>query len=315
MSIRRSLRAIRTAEADRIVDWEAAATAAREGTPRGELDLADDERERYADAVREARDAIARTLDRPVDLPEAVEAVDRHHWIDRTATNFGRIVDPALAEVRPNALAGTVNAATAATTLGLLGRRVVGQFDPALFRDPEEATLVLVHPNVVRVAAVLDVDRDRFRRWVLHHEVSHAAEFTIAPWLRGHLEDHIRRTLETLSRGRLDRSGVAELDRTMTAVEGFAELLMDEAMPGEVDELRTRLESRRAGVNPLIQLLDWLLGIAAKRRQYERGRAFFEAVARTRGLEATVAVWDGPDSLPTGDELDDPRRWMARVLG
>jgi uncharacterized protein (DUF2342 family) len=50
-----------------------------------------------------------------------------------------------------------------------------------------------------------------------------------------------------------------------------------------------------------------------KRRQYERGREFFDAVADARDVEAAGAVWDSPDNLPTDEELDDPDRWLARV--
>lgn len=314
MAIHRSLRAIGAARTDRVIDWDAAARAAQAGTPRGELALDDTDRGRYSDAVSEAHRAIEAVLERQIDRPGTVEVLDRHHWIDRTATSFERMVEPVLAGVSANAIAGTVNTATAGATLGLLARRVVGQFDPGLFGADDEVRLWLVHPNLVEVAASLSVDPDRFRRWVVHHEMAHAAEFTVAPWLSGHLEDNLEQTMATLHTGRLDRASVAELDRTMTTVEGFAELLMDEAMHGEVDDLRRRLDARRAGLNPLVQLLDRLLGIAAKRRQYRRGQAFFRHVADARGLDATVAVWREPAALPTSTELDRPDAWIERVL-
>ncbi|MFW6449035.1 MAG: zinc-dependent metalloprotease [Halobacteriota archaeon] len=313
MNLVRSLRAIRSAEGAGIVDWEAASTAARESTPRGDLDLDDAERAHYRAAIEEAHGAVEDALDRTVTLPPTVEILDRHHWIDRTAASFGRIVDPTLADVTHHPAARTVNTATASVTLGLLARRVVGQFDPALFGDPDDRALYLVHPTLEHVAGELDVAPGRFRRWVTHHEMAHAAEFTVAPWLGPHLEEHIAGSLDSLADGRLDREAVAELDRTMTVVEGFAELVMDEAMAGDVADLRTRLEARRAGMNPLIQLLDWVLGIASKRRQYERGRSFFRAVHRERGIEGALSVWTRPAALPTRDELDDPAAWLQRV--
>ncbi|MFP4590476.1 MAG: zinc-dependent metalloprotease [Halobacteriales archaeon] len=313
MNLARSLRAIRSADGDRLVDWTAAATAASASTPRGDLDLAREERERYATAVDTAHAAVERTLAREVVLPPTVEVLDRHHWIDRTATSFGRIVDPALSGVSHHPVARTVNTATASVTLGLLARRVVGQYDPALVGDPGDRALYLVHPNLASVAGKLEVDPDRFRRWVVHHELAHAAEFSVAPWLVGHLEAQIERALDSLSTGRLDRDAVAELDRTMTAVEGFAELVMDEAMAEDVGDLRERLEARRAGVNPLVQLLDWALGLATKRRQYERGRTFFRAVHDARGIDGAMAVWSAPEALPTTDELERPQAWLRRM--
>jgi uncharacterized protein (DUF2342 family) len=50
-----------------------------------------------------------------------------------------------------------------------------------------------------------------------------------------------------------------------------------------------------------------------KRRQYERGREFFEAVADARGVEAAAAVWRGPEYLPSDEEIDDPAAWIERV--
>jgi uncharacterized protein (DUF2342 family) len=50
-----------------------------------------------------------------------------------------------------------------------------------------------------------------------------------------------------------------------------------------------------------------------KRRQYERGKAFFDAVADARSVAAAGVVWSEPDLLPTDEELDNPERWLARV--
>jgi uncharacterized protein (DUF2342 family) len=50
-----------------------------------------------------------------------------------------------------------------------------------------------------------------------------------------------------------------------------------------------------------------------KRRQYERGAAFFEAVADEAGIETASRVWDAPDNLPSDEELDDPAAWLRRV--
>jgi uncharacterized protein (DUF2342 family) len=53
--------------------------------------------------------------------------------------------------------------------------------------------------------------------------------------------------------------------------------------------------------------------LGLKRRQYERGAAFFEAVADARGVAFASSVWDHPANLPTDEELDDPGAWLRRV--
>jgi putative hydrolase len=157
------------------------------------------------------------------------------------------------------------------------------------------------------------VDRERFRRWIAFHEVSHAAEFGAAPWLADHVEGQVRAAVGALGEGSLDREALADLDTTMTAVEGYAELLMDHSFDREYADLRAALDARRQGGGPLTRLLRRLFGLGIKRRQYERGKAFFEAVADARDVETAGLVWAAPENLPTDEELEDPALWLARV--
>jgi uncharacterized protein (DUF2342 family) len=60
-------------------------------------------------------------------------------------------------------------------------------------------------------------------------------------------------------------------------------------------------------------LIKRLLGLEMKRRQYERGKAFFDAVADARGVAGAAAVWESPENLPTDAELDAPESWLQRV--
>lgn len=313
MGLLESIDAIRQAEGEHLVDWQAAAQAAMASTPRGTLDLDDTERHAYHDAVIEAKDAVERVVESEIDLPPRIEILDRHHWIDRTAISFERIVDPTMPETTSPDVARSINTTTASFTLAVLGRRVVGQYEPALFGTPEDRALYVVHPNILTMADELGVPVAPFRRWVIHHEVSHAAEFHLAPWLTDYLEARIERAIGEIFHGHLDRDALRELTLAMTVVEGFAELLMDEAIDEDVSHLRDRLEARRAGLGPLTQLIDWFLGITAKRKQYEWGRAFFLEVAHERGIEATLAVWERPEHLPSSSELNDPTAWIERV--
>jgi putative hydrolase len=99
----------------------------------------------------------------------------------------------------------------------------------------------------------------------------------------------------------------------MTAVEGYAELVMDRAFDGEYADLRRKLDERRQGRGPVSQLVRRLLGLGMKRRQYERGKQFFETVADERGIEGASRVWERPENLPSDAELEDPRAWLDRV--
>jgi uncharacterized protein (DUF2342 family) len=50
-----------------------------------------------------------------------------------------------------------------------------------------------------------------------------------------------------------------------------------------------------------------------KMRQYELGERFAEQVVARGGLSLLNRVWEGPDLMPSLDELEHPDRWVARA--
>jgi uncharacterized protein (DUF2342 family) len=315
MSFYRSLQAVAGASGDGPIDWDAVAEAAKAATDPGSIDLAPEERDGYAADVRDARQEVRQVGEVSFELPDRIEVQNRHHWIDVNVGTFRRVMAPVEAH-RPAVMppvARTINTGTMSVMLSFLANHVLGQYDPLLLADGDEHALYFVRPNVVRIADELDVAYDRFRRWIAFHEVAHAAEFGAAPWLSTHLESRMEDAVAALAAGGLDRTAFRDLDTAMTAVEGYAELLMDRAFDEEYADLRERVEARRRGGGPLTQLLRRILGLGLKRRQYERGKAFFDHVADRRGVEGASVVWDAPENLPTEAELDDPAQWLARV--
>jgi len=317
MNLYRSVRAVTDAsEGDGTVDWRAVREAARAATDPGSIDLSAEEREGYAADVRAARDRLRSAGDVEFELPAAIEVQNRHHWIDANVRTFERLFRPLERRV-PGPLPGlarTLNTGSMAVALGFLARHVLGQYDPLLLADADDHGLYFVHPNVRRMADELDVDYPRFRRWIAFHEVAHAAEFGAAPWLPAYLEERVEIGVEALADGGIDREAFRELNLAMTAVEGYAELLMDRAFDAEYADLRAKLDARRRrGSGPVSRLLRRLLGLDLKRRQYERGADFFEAIHDARGLAAASRVWESPGNLPTDAEFDDPAAWLARV--
>ena len=315
MNLYRSIRTVSQASGTGPIDWTAVGTAAKDATDPGTLSLSTAEQTGYATDVRDARERVRSVASIEFDLPDEIQIQNRHHWIDANVSTFRRVMEP-LAERGPMVIpdvARVVNTGSMTFALSFLAKHVLGQYDPLLLAEGDDHALYFVHPNIRRVASELDVDYPRFRRWIAFHEVTHAAEFGAAPWLTAHLETRLEAGIDAFTRGSLDRVAFRELDAAMTAVEGYAELLMDEAFDDEYEDLRQKLEERRRGGGPVAYLVRRLLGLGLKRRQYERGKAFFETVVDRRGMAGASAVWERPENLPRPEELDYPGRWIDRV--
>jgi uncharacterized protein (DUF2342 family) len=316
MDLLRSVQAVARAGGDGVIDWVAVADAAKAGTDPGDLTLPPDEREAFATDVRDARDRLRTVGGVTFDLPDRIEVQNRHHWIDANIATFERVMEP-LERLGPSvALPGVsrvANTGTMAAMLAYLSRHVLGQYDPLLLADGEDHALYFLRPNIRDVAEELHVDYGRFRRWIAFHEVAHAAEFGAAPWLPRYLETRMESGIEAVTTGNVDREAFEELNTAMTAVEGYAELLMDRAFDDDYADLRRKLDERRRGGGPIAELVRTLLGLGVKRRQYERGAAFFETVADARDIGFAARAWDRPKNLPSAAELDDPISWVNRV--
>jgi coenzyme F420 biosynthesis associated uncharacterized protein len=103
-----------------------------------------------------------------------------------------------------------------------------------------------------------------------------------------------------------------------TLLEGHADHVMDAVGPvvvPSVASIRRRFDERRHRKQPPLQrLLRALLGLDAKLSQYTRGKAFVDDVVGRVGMERFNTVWSGPETLPLPAEIEDPQRWIDRVL-
>jgi uncharacterized protein (DUF2342 family) len=80
----------------------------------------------------------------------------------------------------------------------------------------------------------------------------------------------------------------------------------------DLARLKRALAQRRA-VTGIEKKVQRAIGFDQKVRQYDAGERFVREVVRIAGQPALNLVWEGPDRLPTHDEIDDPTRWLARV--
>ena len=81
---------------------------------------------------------------------------------------------------------------------GVLSQRVLGQYDLALLDSTVPPRLLLLAPNLAQAARTLELDREELVLWVTIHEITHAVQFSGAPWLREHLAGMITQLIDGL---------------------------------------------------------------------------------------------------------------------
>ena len=332
------------------------------------------------------------------ELP-SLELVDRPGWIAANLRTMRPLLAPLAESVGNGAgpLAGTLRSASGllmgaqvGALTGVLSQRVLGQYDLALLDASVKPRLLLLAPNLAQAARTLGVDRDELVLWVSIHEITHAVQFSGAPWLREYLGgllkeliDGLQMTIagkpadgdgngkgeaegesdETAGEGNGKRDGwlggvpklpdpsgwvpdlaqlreiverarrgevmrltlgedrwqlVERMQAAMSLIEGHAEHTMDaigaEVLP-TLPRLRKAMNHRREHRGLPWRVLERLLGLELKLRQYETGRRFCDAVVDAGGPQALALAWSGPEALPTPAELEDPSLWIARVVG
>ncbi|HEY3665233.1 MAG TPA: zinc-dependent metalloprotease, partial [Polyangiaceae bacterium] len=109
---------------------------------------------------------------------------------------------------------------------------------------------------------------------------------------------------------------VEKMQAAMSLIEGHAEHTMD-VIGGDVlpslPKLRAAMNRRRESRGLPWRVLEKLLGLEMKMRQYEVGRRFCDAVVNEGGPQALARVWSGPEQLPSTEELANPAAWLART--
>lgn len=342
-------------------------------------------------------------LELPAELPP-LELVDRPGWIAANLLTMRPLLDPLIerlaggdgddkrdpdgrdrsagtgllsgplrvASDQLSVASGHLLGAQLGAVTGLLSQRVLGQYDVSLLDDTAPPRLLLLAPNLAAAARNLACDRDELDAWVAIHEITHAVQFSGAPWLRSHLGgmlqelldglrisaaggpmpdggsgahsssgsfswlrdpgalldrargEELRALIDRARRGELLRLGLGDerwrlverMQATMSLIEGHAEHTMDavgaELLPS-LPRLRTAMTRRRESRGLPWRVLERLLGLELKMRQYEVGRRFCDAVVDAGGPETLAIAWRSPEELPSQAELTAPALWLERV--
>ncbi|GAD84683.1 hydrolase [Nocardia asteroides NBRC 15531] len=287
--------------------------------------------------------------DRPV---PAARIVDRPGWIAAAADSMA-VLTGTEAPSTTGKLVGKPAGLQAGTMLAFLSTAILGQYDP-FTGDDGTLLLVAPNILGVERALGVDATDFRLWVCLheVTHRVQFSSAPWLAGYMRTNVDilsevgeepmsEMLGRLLTEVksrrngdaaddpnSRGVVGLLRAAQappqreaLDRLLmlgTLLEGHADHVMDAVGPAVVPtvaDIRAAFDQRRKKpTNPVQRLLRALLGVDAKVAQYVRGKKFVDAVVERVGVTEFNTVWTNADTLPRLDEVDEPERWIRRVL-
>ena len=133
-------------------------------------------------------------LDLPGDPTTIV--IGREEWIERNVASFSHLMKPLqrqLTEKMEASGPGGRGVATFANrmvqaeltaVLGVIARRVLGQYELVLPTGEDADVVAFVGPNILQLERAHQFRPEEFRFWVALHELTHRAQFQGVPWLR-----------------------------------------------------------------------------------------------------------------------------------
>lgn len=290
-----------------------------------------------------------------------VRVVDQHAWAEANIRAFARMLqplEPTYAQLMQHDtsdwglsarhLNGKVAGIQSGALLSWMAGRVLGQYDVAFMHDDDApGELLLVEPNILRVATEQQVDVAALREWIVIHEVSHVFQFEGVPWLRPYMRtlldrmlatmiDHLRqpadglqgvalRLLQHQGRGNWielllnesQRAVFDDLQAVMSLIEGHSNYVMNRLGAQRIPDFATlhdRISQRQQQRPALDQLVLQMTGMHVKMAQYQQGEAFIQALVAHGGDALVHTLWQSAAHIPTRDELGQPHRWIARVM-
>lgn len=307
----------------------------------------------YDEMAAEMAPLMAEVVEAPVEGYPNFSVLDRHGFIDRNLVIVQRMLAPVerlraqIPESRATALSRTLLSRYIGELFGFLSRRVLGQYDPVLMLAPgavdepaAASALYLVEPNVDLFESRQDIPGPTLRRWLVLHELTHAWQFEAHPWLREHLGSMMRELLmeELVAQLEGDAQGgkpsslqlvrtlpgqvraqlrtVGRVQAVMSVAEGYSNYVMHQVGSRHLEDFETlerAFHQRSAQRSPLERLVFKVTGMNMKMRQYELGERFAEQVVAQGGLSLLNRVWEGPEMMPSLEELENPSRWVTRA--
>ena len=104
------------------------------------------------------------------------------------------------------------------------------------------------------------------------------------------------------------------LETLLALIEGWVSLVTEQATKNlpMAPQLAETMARRRATGGPAEHAFAQLVGLELRPRKMREALAFWRHYEENHGFEARDQLWEGPETLPTGEDLDDPAGFTSR---
>ena len=231
--------------------------------------------------------------------------------------------------------------------LGKLSHEVLtgGDIGLPLFKDQRAA---FVAQNLEAFVRGLEIERDQAYIYLVIREMAHVRLFKHSKWLRDAVVSQIEKYASEIS---IDNSRITEIaedfdpehpdelrvalesgafiaDRTddqsaalasietlLALIEGWVDVVTEEAtrrMP-RAAAVAEAVRRRRATGGPAELTFGALVGLELRPRRLREAAAMWREIGAAVGIEKRDALWDHPDVVPTGADIENPSALISKL--
>ncbi|TDQ54709.1 zinc-dependent metalloprotease [Actinorugispora endophytica] len=253
------------------------------------------------------------------------------------------VAGPLLGVIRQ--MGGMLVGQQAGQAIGELAREVLGSTDVGL-PLAGDGRAALLPEGVRNFGGGLGVPLEEVRLYLAAREAAHHRLFSHVPWLRSHVFSLVEEYALGMSfdmsgledkLGRIDvgnpealqealtgvegeglfqtedtpqqKASLARLETALALIEGWVSTVVDAAVSERLPQaaaLSEALRRRRASGGPAEHTFATLVGLELRPRRLRDAAALWEALVAARGIDGRDAVWEHPDLMPSGSDLDSP---------
>lgn len=111
------------------------------------------------------------------------------------------------------------------------------------------------------------------------------------------------------------KAALVQLETLLALVEGWVDNVVDAAVADRLpahERLRETLRRRRATGGPAEKTFATLVGLELRPRRLREAAQFWQHLRENEGIEGRDAIWEHPDLLPNGEDLEDVAGYFER---